>query len=253
MQKLLLKLFGYRLLLILGDTLVLDRWLWLKSNLRQSKRGARLLDIGCGNGSFTCGFAKLGLNPIGLTWDENDTIKAWNRAKAIGVDNIEFIIQDARKLDERKEFNAAFDFVNCTENIEHILNDQKLMIDIARCLKINGILYLTTPNINFRHITPDDNGPFQTIELGWHVRKGYGREDLERLCNNAGLKVEKIGFISGFFSQKITWLFRMFNKIHPQLGGIIIMPLRIFPLLLDRFINYPGYSISLIATKPERN
>mgnify|MGYP001348850616 CR=1 FL=1 len=249
MIKLFLQIFGHRVLLLLGDTLVMDRWIWLKNNLKSIPKDNLILDVGCGNGSMTCGMAALGFETIGLTWDATDTQKAQDRATILNLKKAGFIIQDARELDKRNDFKEKFDVIVCTENIEHILDDQKLIIDISHCLKSTGRLLLTTPNIDFKHITKDDNGPFQKVELGWHVRRGYNKEGLTALCKNSNLDVLEIGFISGFLSQKITWIFRQFNKIHPQLGGVVITPLRIFPILFDKYIDYTGYSIFLVARK----
>jgi 2-polyprenyl-3-methyl-5-hydroxy-6-metoxy-1,4-benzoquinol methylase len=45
----------------------------------------------------------------------------------------------------------------CFENIEHILNDSKLMVDMGRCLKPGGTLLLTTPYVHYKPITHGDN------------------------------------------------------------------------------------------------
>lgn len=248
-NNLLIKLLGFSATLIQGDTLVLDRWNWLKDKMPISNLSENALDVGCGSGAFTLGLAKRGYNVIGLTWDQNDTAIAVERAKITKTDNCKFIIQDVRKLDERKEFINSFNKIVCTENIEHILNDQKLMKDMSACLKKGAKLYLTTPSIDFIAITPDDDGPFETVENGWHVRRGYSKQDLERLCAIADLDIISIGFVSGFFSQKVTRFIRILNKTNKYLSFVLTFPFRILPLVFDKYIKYPGYSISLIAQK----
>ena len=180
-HNILVEYFGFPATLVHGDTLVLDRWNWIKKKIKPTKKSIKILDVGCGTGAFTIGLAKMGYYTLGLSWDERNQRTARERAKICNAKKAIFEIHDVRFLDERKDLFGIFDIVLCTENIEHILNDQKLMTDMAACLKTNGRLLLTTPNFNYIPITKEDNGPFDNIETGWHVRRGYKPLDFERL------------------------------------------------------------------------
>lgn len=248
-SSLLVRIFGFPATLIHGDTLVLDRWLWLSRKFKDEPRHGTVLDVGCGTGAFTMGLCRMGYSAIGLTWDEADTRKARERAEMIKAVNCTFSIQDVRNLDERKDLIEQFDYVICTENIEHILNDQKLMQDMSNCLKPGGKLFLTTPSIDFIAMTDEDKIGLETEENGGHVRRGYSRSDLEKLCSSSHLEVKEIGFVSGYTSQKLTAILRRLNQLAPRLGYIVTFPFRILPPLVDSLFNYPGYSITLIATK----
>lgn len=244
--------FGHPITLITGDTLVLDRWIWLKKKLLKTK-GKRLLDLGCGSGAFSLGAGLLGYHVVGLTWDKRDHLVAEMRAELLKLDCVKFEIQDIRDLETRKDLAGLFDVVVCLETIEHIIDDSKLMINIANMLTLGGMLILSTPNLSLRPISKNDNGPFSDIEDGSHVRKGYKKEDLYDLCQLSGLQLLEIGYISGFFSQKITAIMRELSRIHPLLGWMVVLPLRIFPPILDNiitdFINWPYYTITLFAEK----
>ena len=52
-KKFLINLVGYRLLLVLGDTLVVDRYIWLLKYLPKTRQNELLIDVGCGSGAFT--------------------------------------------------------------------------------------------------------------------------------------------------------------------------------------------------------
>jgi len=247
-------MFGFPATLFHGDTLVLDRWLWLKQHLPPIPSGSkRVLDVGCGSGAFTIGAARRGYSSLGLSWDERNQKVARERAFICKAPLAEFQVQDVRHLDQRVDLKEDFEIVVCCENIEHILNDRKLMVDIERCLKPGGTLLLTTPNFNYRPMTRDDVGPFSQIEDGGHVRRGYTSEDLTSLCDSAGLKVVHIGYCSGFVSQKITAFMRKASAVHSLLGWGVVLPLRALPPVLDSWIStvirWPGYSITLVATK----
>lgn len=249
-RSLFIRLFGYRAGFIHGDPMVLDRWRWVKRRLPRTRNGELLLDAGCGNGIFTIGAAKRGYRSTGLSWDEENRRTAEFRAKLVGVATTDFPIQDLRNLDDRTELREKFDMVLSLENIEHIINDEKLVVDLAACLKPGGWLLLTTPNYRYIDFDVQDRGPFSKTEDGWHVRRGYTKEMLVELAGAAGLKVEEISSCSGWTSQKITWLARRLGRA----GWPISLPFRLLPGLLDRPIRaltgYPDFSICMVAYKP---
>ena len=157
MLNFLIRLFGSKITLMFHDTLVLDRWIWVNKFLIKfnNKSNLKLLDVGCGSGAMTIASAKLGFQSLGLSWDIINNNKAENRAKISNIDNVQFSICDVRNLDTRIDLINQFDVIICTENIEHIINDQKLMNDMYNCLKIGGMLYLTTPNFYFKPMFGD--------------------------------------------------------------------------------------------------
>lgn len=255
-KSLLVRIFGFPATLIHGDTAVLDRWQWLKRRLPRTANGEKLIDIGCGSGAFTIGAARRGYDALGLSWDERNQSQATMRARICHADKARFDICDVRHLHERTEYRERFDIALCAENIEHILDDFKLMRDIAACLKPGGRLLLTAPNFHYRAITAEDNGPFCPTETGWHVRRGYSRGMLVELCTHAGLMCESISFCTGLLSQKTTGLMRVASRLNPWLGWGAILPLRpmipVLDPLISRLLGWPGYSICLEAYKPRR-
>jgi SAM-dependent methyltransferase len=98
----------------------------------------RILDIGCGDGSFAARFGKdaeiFGVDVSQLAID---------LAKGVGV--------SAYKADiscEKLPFeNGFFDVVYMGDVIEHLLNPDFAVKEASRVLKSNGVLVLSTPNL----------------------------------------------------------------------------------------------------------
>lgn len=248
-RSLLVRLFGARAALLHGDPLMLDRWNFVRRHIPATRNNETVFDIGCGTGAFTINLARIGYRATGLSWDERNQTVARERAAICGL-AADFPIGDARRLGDYAEHVGRYDYVINLENIEHILDDRKLMRDIAACLKPGGWLVLSTPNKDYRPISPMDLGPFPTEEDGWHVRRGYTAEMLRELAEDAGLRVEEIGGCSGFISQKLATMTRLLGP----LGYLVTFPLRILPPLFDRAIarltGYPDYSRTMVAYKP---
>jgi len=137
-NKFLFRVTGKPLHLFGGDVLAWERFIWVKENLPKSKN-KKLLDVGCGKGSFSMYASGKGYSSLGLTWDKKDCDEAVTSAKKLNLKKCEFEQQDVRYLDGRTDLFNKFDVVLCTENIEHILDDKKLMNSMYSCLKKGGI------------------------------------------------------------------------------------------------------------------
>lgn len=249
----LVKVVGFPATLVHGDSMVLDRWRWLKHRLPHTDNGEALLDVGCGSGAFSIGAALRGYCAIGTSWSASAYQKATERAALCKTD-AKFEVQDVRELGARTDLQGKFDVIICTEVIEHIMDDRKLMTAIAGCLKPGARLLMTTPNALAKHLWAGDAGPFSVVEDGGHVRKGYSEQMLQELCDEAGLRVERLSYCTGIVSQELTVVIQKIERINFVLGWLLTLPLRVLPPLLDRVLTplsgRPYYSICLEAYKP---
>ncbi len=250
------KVLGPAAGLIQGDFLARARWFWLKNRLPLTANGETLLDVGCGSGAFTICASRRGYETLGLTWDESDTQIARERATLSHAPKASFQICDVRQLDERAELRGKFDIAICCENIEHILDDRRLVKAIGSCLKPGGRLLLTTPNYHFRPIHKSDLGPHSKIEDGSHVRRGYSEGEMHDLFAGTGFIIERISYCGGYASQKLTGLLRSLSGKDGKsylFAWLICLPAQPFAPLLDRLISlivtYPSFSIGVEAYK----
>jgi SAM-dependent methyltransferase len=249
-SDLLPRVLGWRSLLIHGDPCVLDRWLWLRGNLRGG--AVRTLDAGCGNGVFSIYAARAGNQVLAASFSAEEQASARRRAELLGVTEVEFQQLDLREIGERKAALGRFDQIICLETIEHLADDQGLVATLAELLAPGGRLLLSTPYDGHRPLYSEERDP-SAAEDGSHVRYGYSREQLRQIVERAGLEVNSESFISGLVSQKVTNLMR---RLTQRLGrGVawgIVLPLRALVFLdrpLTRLLHYPPLSVALVAEK----
>jgi cyclopropane-fatty-acyl-phospholipid synthase len=111
--------------------------------------GMRVLDIGCGWGSFM-GYAaeKYGVQCVGVTISREQA--AWAQQRYAHLP-LEFRLADYRQLDEK------FDRIVSVGMFEHVgRKNHRIYMEVAnRCLKDDGLFLLHTIGKNRRHSTPD--------------------------------------------------------------------------------------------------
>ncbi len=196
----------------------------------ERKNPEKILDAGCGRGFY--------LKAISL----------YNSPKEIcGIDINPSYLEKAKKLcagDKRVKIaqasiytlsypNSYFDFIICSEILEHLTGDEKALSELNRVLKPGGSLVITVPHHNF---------PFFWDPLNWllmrlfhtHVNKDvwwlagiwadhlrlYKEEGLVKLIKKTGYEVrdkERIIRYSWPFSHFL--LYGIGKNIVERLGG----------------------------------
>jgi SAM-dependent methyltransferase len=249
----LLRIFGWRLLLITGDPSVLDRWLWLRGHLRPGP--LRTFDAGCGNGGFSIYAAQTGNEVVAASFETEEQQIARQRAATLGVEGTDFRVIDLRQIEGHREELGSFDQVICLETIEHLSDDEVLVRSLARMLRPGGRILISAPYDGHRPLYTEEREP-STAEDGSHVRYGYSRARLREVIESAGLRVESEAFISGVVSQQLTNLMRRLGERLGLAGAwAIVLPLRPLVVLdrpLSRLLRYPYLSVAACAVAPSR-
>lgn len=102
------------------------------------------LDIGSANGALAIEIAKLGAKHIhGIDLAEQFITQSTAHAKVQKCKNVTFKQADAKKLPYK---DNEFDFVLCTEVLEHVPDFKIAIEEIKRVLKPNGQFLVTVPN-----------------------------------------------------------------------------------------------------------
>ncbi len=109
-------------------------------NANGFKKGASILDVGCGNGIISMHLGRLGYNVVGVELsDEALKVAIENN----NLSNVEFRKENAENL--RIE-GLSFDVVICSEVLEHLYEPENLLQPLHGLLNKNGIFIVTVPN-----------------------------------------------------------------------------------------------------------
>ena len=149
-----------------------------------SLKGKKFLDIGCGLGYFSLRAGQLGANVHGIDIGDN-LVKICSKRYPKG----KFLVASAEKLPFK---DNSFDVVLCTEVIEHVNDQKKVIGEIFRVLKKGGYLVITTPNKIFK--------PLYTFLCNLGIRPYHGNEywfypwDIKRILEKNGKITKKYHF-----------------------------------------------------------
>jgi 2-polyprenyl-3-methyl-5-hydroxy-6-metoxy-1,4-benzoquinol methylase len=143
-------------------------------HLEGAKPG-RLLEIGCGSGSFLTAMSAKGWDAVGVDFDQ----KAIDVAKKRHGENVR-----RGELINCQFANDSFDAIIMNNVIEHVWNPVETVSECFRILKPNGRLVMITPN--------SDSDGHKLFKRDWRGLEPprhlfiYNRSSLRRLVQNAG-------------------------------------------------------------------
>jgi len=120
------------------DTVV-GYWKDVIEYLVQEHQPSCALEIGCAKGFLVHELRNKGVQCYGVDISQYALSKAPSAVKPF--------LHQADLCSEQLPFEAeAFDLIFCLETIEHLRNPEKLIDEIARILKSDGVFFFTTPS-----------------------------------------------------------------------------------------------------------
>ncbi len=142
--------------------------------------GQRILDFGCGRGTLVIALAKKGCTAVGVDFSQDAIDFAREYLKRFPEDiqkRVELKRMEMKELD----FESEFDVIVFNQVYEH-LHDWELEILIPKfkkALKLEGILVISTPNLNYiRYLFPFKRIlelPFKIIKEILRVLRGKSK------------------------------------------------------------------------------
>ena len=149
------------------------------------------LDIGCNAGIYITGFeghvaVGIDLSPSVLRRAKQRCMNSRLKAKC------HFIAGDAQNLDFIR--HIQFDFILCSEVLEHLLHPERVLSCISRILKPGGRALITTPNYRGEKPTWVPMGLLRLYLTGEkYYHTAYRPEELSQMAQTAGLTVLEAG------------------------------------------------------------
>jgi 2-polyprenyl-3-methyl-5-hydroxy-6-metoxy-1,4-benzoquinol methylase len=154
--------------------------------------GARLVDIGCGSGSFVRRAGILGYAALGLEFDR----QAVDAAAASGLTIRQGSLPDTGLPD------GSFDAATLSQVIEHVHDPIAALREVRRILKPGGFLWVATPNAGAAGHARY-GADWRGLEPPRHLVL-FSPEALERALKEAGfahIRFHPVGDVSEWFFQ----------------------------------------------------
>lgn len=175
----------------------------------------RILDIGCGDGATLKKLKELGKANEIFGIEINEDI-----AKKLSQDLDEIVIGDVESIEPA--FNEKyFDYILFGDNLEHLINPDKVLNKYKKLLKDDGFIIASIPNIKYfiiilKLIIFDE---FKYVDAGIldrsHLRF-FTKREIKRMFQNANLKII-------YIEPNLWWpikiidnsIFNIFSKLLP--------------------------------------
>jgi len=105
-------------------------------------QGAKLLDVGCGDGAFLELAQAAGWQVTGVDFDP----------KAVAVAQARGVQVFCGGLDVLKQNKGCYEYITCSHVIEHVHSPVRFIAELRELLATNGTLWIQTPNLaSFGH------------------------------------------------------------------------------------------------------
>ncbi|HZU82494.1 MAG TPA: class I SAM-dependent methyltransferase [Polyangiaceae bacterium] len=168
-----------------------ERWKLerVRRHVAQAPRGARVLDVGCGDGAVLAALSPLGVRGRGLDVSE----EAVARARARNVDAAQADLDGA----PLPVGAGSADVVLCLDVLEHLFAPDRLLAEMRRALAAGGRLVVAVPNglnlfnrlafLSGRHVDIMDKAHLDGARFSEHLRF-FSRQVLEQALGAAGFR-----------------------------------------------------------------
>lgn len=228
---------------------------FVRGNLTKLK-GKRILDLGCGFGEYLELCRGMGLEAWGL---DLDSYALKNQRGVVRADA------------ERIPFKSrSFDIVICTDMLEHVSDDKRVIGEVKRLLKKGGVFILSVPSRLFPFTYDPINAllrPFgRKLRIGmwgWGHKRLYLPSGIKALLEENGFEVRKskkithaficlfMGYLPYLLTHTSSRSFRMREKRYRESHGFLVKIMDKLNSIDKKYFPWtPCVAIGLVA-KPK--
>lgn len=178
---------------------------WLRRLLLPAITSApkRVLDAGCGRADHSIFLARLfpDAQIVGIDIDESMIERNRHTARLLGLTNVEFRVQDLTTLEAVEEF----DVVVSIDVLEHIVEQQKALQNLARALRPGGLSFYHVPTVREKPV-PFSRGLKEFHEWGEreHLADELSAEQFTARVAESGLEVRQSVRTFGYFTGELA-------------------------------------------------
>lgn len=201
------------------------------------RQDEKIVDLGCGTGYYLFLLSSLGvkLQLTGFDYDE----KALDEAgTSLSKRDIEFVSGDLHKMPFK---DSSFDKAVASEVLEHVKDDGKVLKEIYRILKPNGVLVISVPSQNYPLFWDPINWILQHL-FHTHIKSGffsgfwsghlrlYNLGELKRKFESVGFAVEE--------AEELTFWCLPFNHYLVNVVARLLYDIKISPKIADKLSKF---------------
>jgi SAM-dependent methyltransferase len=202
------------------------------------------LDAGFGNGAFSYAAYRKGNRVLGVTFDaaQVEKARALFSARRTDPERLHF---ELLNLYDLPKLQRQFDQIICSETLEHIKDDRRIISYFHDALRPGGVLHLCCPySLNPEHHLGRTDNPEDGVG---HVRDGYTFESYRALLEPCGFDIVERHGVGSPFLQKLDHLIR---RVRNKFGLAAASPLfaLLYPLtFFDRLDPEMPFSLYVKA------
>jgi ubiquinone/menaquinone biosynthesis C-methylase UbiE len=230
---------------IFSGSFFLEAWKVIEKYIPQKTEA--ILEVGGGSGRFGIKIAQtLPASKVVIIDIVDSSISLINEvAKKIGLENVFALKGDVTRLSFP---NNSFDLVFSDAVIQHVLDDEKAVWEMARVLKPGGILIVSVVNRWNFHSLYKLWLRIIGKEYEYKSERAYGKKELRKLFKGQGLEIAvQDGFYPGYGILRL----KSRHEIFKLLGRICNRMFKILDRHTGRFFSKSfGFEIVIIGRKP---